>query len=79
MSEVIAHFERADGERKVLLRLHDSGLFSYTEELRVVEIEPETSPEPFEYHTPVYQSGLFDTIERALADARVRYPWLRPN
>lgn len=74
--KVVKVFERQDGAARIIIFAHTARpqLFSFTEEIWKVEEDHPGGPDA--YWFPNYESGLYDTVEAAEAEARVIFPWI---
>jgi hypothetical protein len=75
--ETIEALTSADGKKRCDIVQRPDGFFVYIEETFFTEDEREFGGGIYDYWSPTYFSGLFDSAESAKADAVGQFPWLR--
>ena len=73
VADVLDRFVSGDGKRRVEVWRRNDGFFGFSEE---EELDDEYSGL---YWSPIRGSGLYETREDALRDARAEIPWLRDS
>lgn len=78
MTGIVKTFERPDGLVRVVIHAHTPAppnIFGFTKQAWTEECNDSTG-EAYEYWLPDYQSGLYDSVESAEAEARAMFPWI---
>lgn len=75
MKQVCQTFISEDGDRMVQVYNHQDGFFSFEESGEAIEDIPDLGLET--YWMIGYVSGLFDSEDAAVSEARLSVPWLR--
>jgi len=72
VSDEVKRFSRPDGKQDVLINRRSDGLFDLGVEMEFEDRECEPLWMPIEYS----EQGVFDSMNTAEREAKVRFPWI---